>query len=133
MGDSRRLGAGVQTPGVLDDLFLYEGPLGACLNSQGVHISMWAPTAQQVGPLLLAFWLCYNLPSNTVLHISTNVANTHAVYHVSMLALSLSGSRNTTTNRGVVRDVYHYHMFAFLCYLIGSGWLSSCACVSSFL
>ena len=40
--------SGVQCPGVLDDLFFYEGPLGACPGSDSVSISLWAPTAQQV-------------------------------------------------------------------------------------
>ena len=41
--------AGVQTPGVLDDVFMYEGPLGARIGPQGeVTVSLWAPTAQQV-------------------------------------------------------------------------------------
>ena len=44
--------SGVQTPGVLDDLFFYEGLLGAHLGPQGVAISLWAPTAQQVCCLL---------------------------------------------------------------------------------
>lgn len=43
---------GVQTPGVLDDLFFYEGLLGAHLGPQGVAISLWAPTAQQVDLLV---------------------------------------------------------------------------------
>jgi 1,4-alpha-glucan branching enzyme len=34
--------------GVLDQLFFYEGPLGAQLSNQGVHLRVWAPTAQQV-------------------------------------------------------------------------------------
>ena len=40
--------SGVQTPGVLYDLFFYEGLLGAHLGPEGVAISLWAPTAQQV-------------------------------------------------------------------------------------
>ena len=40
--------AGVQTPGVLDDVFFFDGPLGANVGSMGVDISLWAPTAQQV-------------------------------------------------------------------------------------
>ncbi|DBA89443.1 TPA: hypothetical protein ACH3X1_004075 [Trebouxia sp. C0004] len=43
---------GVQIPGVLDDLFFYEGLLGAHLGPQGVDISLWAPTAQQVDLLV---------------------------------------------------------------------------------
>ncbi|KAL0036544.1 hypothetical protein WJX77_012089 [Trebouxia sp. C0004] len=42
---------GVQIPGVLDDLFFYEGLLGAHLGPQGVDISLWAPTAQQIVPM----------------------------------------------------------------------------------
>ena len=40
--------AGVQTPGVLDDLFFYDGPLGPQINLQGVKLHLWAPTAHQV-------------------------------------------------------------------------------------
>lgn len=40
----------MQCPGVLDDLYFYEGPLGASFSSDGVSISLWAPTAQQVPP-----------------------------------------------------------------------------------
>ncbi|DBA74854.1 TPA: cytochrome c oxidase subunit 1 [Trebouxia sp. C0005] len=43
---------GVQTPGILDDLFFYDGLLGAHLGPQGVAISLWAPTAQQVDLLV---------------------------------------------------------------------------------
>ena len=39
---------GVQCPGVLDNVFFFEGPLGACLGSDSITISLWAPTAQQV-------------------------------------------------------------------------------------
>ena len=44
--------SGVQIPGVLDDLFFYEGLLGAHVGPEGVAISLWAPTAQQVCYLL---------------------------------------------------------------------------------
>ena len=48
------LRSGVQTAGVLDDLFVYEGPLGACIEADGsVTVSVWAPTAQKVMPGLL--------------------------------------------------------------------------------
>ena len=39
---------GVQLQGVLDELYFYEGPLGACLTPEQVSITVWAPTAQQV-------------------------------------------------------------------------------------
>lgn len=42
------LAAGVQLQGVLDELFFYEGPLGANLTQSGTEIHVWAPTAQQV-------------------------------------------------------------------------------------
>lgn len=37
---------GVQLPGVLDDMFSYDGPLGANATEYGVALHVWAPTAQ---------------------------------------------------------------------------------------
>ena len=39
---------GVQIPGVLDDLFAYDGPLGVTWNDGVPSLSLWAPTAQMV-------------------------------------------------------------------------------------
>ena len=39
---------GVQIPGVLDDLFAYDGPLGVTWDGRSAHVSVWAPTAQSV-------------------------------------------------------------------------------------
>ncbi|XP_031484442.1 pullulanase 1, chloroplastic isoform X2 [Nymphaea colorata] len=39
---------GLQLPGVLDDLFSYEGPLGAVIAKDTVALYLWAPTAQAV-------------------------------------------------------------------------------------
>lgn len=39
---------GVQIPGVLDDLFAYDGPLGVTWNGRVPTLSLWAPTAQAV-------------------------------------------------------------------------------------
>lgn len=39
---------GVQIPGVLDDLFAYDGPLGVTWEGEVPGISVWAPTAQGV-------------------------------------------------------------------------------------
>lgn len=36
----------LQLPGVLDDLFSYEGPLGAVYSKEAVSLFLWAPTAQ---------------------------------------------------------------------------------------
>jgi hypothetical protein len=44
----RPFGAGIQLQGVLDELYFYEGPLGANLEGGGVSIAVWAPTAQEV-------------------------------------------------------------------------------------
>lgn len=38
----------VQTPGVLDALFAYDGPLGATVTDSGVDFRVWAPTAQAI-------------------------------------------------------------------------------------
>lgn len=39
---------GVQIPGVLDDLYAFDGDLGAVLNDGVPTVSVWAPTAQNV-------------------------------------------------------------------------------------
>ncbi|CAJ2629361.1 unnamed protein product [Trifolium pratense] len=39
---------GLQLPGVLDDLFSYNGPLGALFSEEAVSLYLWAPTAQSV-------------------------------------------------------------------------------------
>jgi hypothetical protein len=44
--------AGVQIPGVLDQLKFYEGPLGAEITKDAVTLRVWAPTAQSVELLL---------------------------------------------------------------------------------
>ncbi|KFK24885.1 hypothetical protein AALP_AA8G037300 [Arabis alpina] len=41
-------GTGLQLPGVLDELFSYDGPLGAHFTPEGVSLHLWAPTAQEV-------------------------------------------------------------------------------------
>ncbi|BFI23877.1 pullulanase [Marchantia polymorpha subsp. ruderalis] len=43
---------GVQLPGVLDDLFAYDGPLGVSIIEDNVSLSVWAPTAQSVRLIL---------------------------------------------------------------------------------
>ncbi|CAI0410883.1 unnamed protein product [Linum tenue] len=39
---------GLQLPGILDELFSYDGPLGACYSADAVTLYLWAPTAQTV-------------------------------------------------------------------------------------
>ncbi len=39
---------GLQTPGVLDDLFAYDGPLGVTWSGDTPTVSVWAPTARRV-------------------------------------------------------------------------------------
>ncbi|KEH43309.1 alpha-1,6-glucosidase, pullulanase-type protein [Medicago truncatula] len=39
---------GLQLPGVLDELFSYNGPLGALFSEEAVSLYLWAPTAQSV-------------------------------------------------------------------------------------
>jgi hypothetical protein len=50
MGRLVLVGAGIprEIPGVLDDLYFYEGPLGATFVGQVPTITVWAPTAQSV-------------------------------------------------------------------------------------
>lgn len=37
---------GLQLPGVLDELFSYNAPLGALYSNEAVSLFLWAPTAQ---------------------------------------------------------------------------------------
>lgn len=39
---------GLQLPGILDELFAYDGPLGAVYSEEAVSLYLWAPTAQVV-------------------------------------------------------------------------------------
>lgn len=41
-------GTGLQIPGVLDDLFFYDGPLGVTYEGDTPTLRLWAPTAQRV-------------------------------------------------------------------------------------
>ncbi|MEM7483206.1 MAG: pullulanase-type alpha-1,6-glucosidase [Acidobacteriota bacterium] len=43
---------GVQIPGVLDDLFRWDGPLGAEVSAGAVTLRLWAPTARRVRVIL---------------------------------------------------------------------------------
>jgi pullulanase len=45
---------GLQIPGVLDDLYTYDGPLGATIGVDVVRLALWAPTAQAVSLHLFA-------------------------------------------------------------------------------
>lgn len=45
---------GLQLPGILDELFSYNGPLGAVYSSEAISLFLWAPTAQVC--LLLRFY-----------------------------------------------------------------------------
>jgi pullulanase len=47
-----RTATGLQLPGVLDELFPYDGPLGPIVHEQGVTLRLWAPTARSVRLLL---------------------------------------------------------------------------------
>jgi len=52
-GDATPIDAtSIQIPGVLDDLFFYEGPLGADVSGGTTMIRLWAPTAQSAALLL---------------------------------------------------------------------------------
>ena len=42
----------MQLQGLLDDRFLYAGPLGAAIKPRGVDVVLWAPTARGVELLL---------------------------------------------------------------------------------
>ncbi|XP_051120165.1 pullulanase 1, chloroplastic isoform X2 [Andrographis paniculata] len=44
--------AGLQLPGIMDELFSYNGPLGVIFSSEAVSLYLWAPTAQNVRALI---------------------------------------------------------------------------------
>lgn len=46
--DELVLATRVQIPGVLDDLYAYDGELGAVINGADVNFAVWAPTAQSL-------------------------------------------------------------------------------------
>lgn len=37
---------GLQLPGILDEFFSYNGPLGAVYSKEAVSLYLWAPTSQ---------------------------------------------------------------------------------------
>ncbi|XP_073139704.1 pullulanase 1, chloroplastic isoform X3 [Henckelia pumila] len=43
---------GLQLPGVLDELFSYNGPLGPIFSDESISLYLWAPTAQDVRVLI---------------------------------------------------------------------------------
>lgn len=45
---------GLQLPGVLDNLYSYEGPLGSIFSTHSVSLYLWAPTAQAVSACIYA-------------------------------------------------------------------------------
>jgi pullulanase-type alpha-1,6-glucosidase len=51
-GGGLRAATGLQLGGVLDDLFRWDGPLGALVHPSGVTVRVWAPTARSVRLLL---------------------------------------------------------------------------------
>jgi len=52
-GDATPIDASsIQIPGVLDDLFFYEGPLGVDVTGGATMLRLWAPTAQSAALLL---------------------------------------------------------------------------------
>ena len=52
-GDATPIGAtSIQIPGVLDELFFYDGPLGVDVSGGTTTIRLWAPTAQSASLLL---------------------------------------------------------------------------------
>ncbi|XP_021766485.1 pullulanase 1, chloroplastic-like [Chenopodium quinoa] len=43
-----RNATGLQLPGVIDELYSYDGPLGAVFSEDSISLNLWAPTAQAV-------------------------------------------------------------------------------------
>ncbi|XP_057536245.1 pullulanase 1, chloroplastic [Amaranthus tricolor] len=43
-----RNATGLQLPGVIDELYSYDGPLGAVFSEDSISLNLWAPTAQSV-------------------------------------------------------------------------------------
>lgn len=53
---------GLQLPGVLDELFSYDGPLGATFSTESVSLHLWAPTAQvNAIPVICNFFLLQDI------------------------------------------------------------------------
>eukprot|EP00252_Welwitschia_mirabilis_P015406 TRINITY_DN3386_c0_g2_i1.p1 TRINITY_DN3386_c0_g2~~TRINITY_DN3386_c0_g2_i1.p1 ORF type:complete len:1084 (+),score=223.69 TRINITY_DN3386_c0_g2_i1:71-3253(+) len=65
---------GIQLPGVLDDAFSYDGPLGAVFTDDAVNIYIWAPTAQCVTLML------YTRPSDDSPFASIKMKEEHGVW-----------------------------------------------------
>lgn len=58
----------VQTPGVIDDLFYYDGDLGPVYSDNEISVKIWAPTAQNVSLVL------YNAEKNKIRKIDADTA-----------------------------------------------------------
>lgn len=67
---------GIQLPGVLDDLFSYDGPLGPIFTQNSVMLHLWAPTAQCVRVLV------YSSPSGGLLLESVQMKEDNGVWSV---------------------------------------------------
>ncbi|WP_297792407.1 pullulanase-type alpha-1,6-glucosidase [uncultured Marinobacter sp.] len=72
--DELRLATQVQIPGVLDDLYAYDGALGATVNGDNVDFAVWAPTAHRVR--LHAF----DTSGNTLSGYPVTMTNTDGVW-----------------------------------------------------
>ena len=72
---------GIQIAGVLDDLFAYDGPLGANVIKDGVKFDVWAPTAQVTFKIVLFRILVFSKNHETTCCMDTSeVVNTNLVF-----------------------------------------------------
>lgn len=69
--------ARVQFPGVIDELFTYDGTLGPVYHEEGIDVKVWAPTAQSVSLVIYdesknpqGIYSPHDLPENGVWHFS---------------------------------------------------------------
>jgi pullulanase len=69
---------GVQIPGVLDELYPYDGPLGVTFDGEIPSLQLWAPTAQAVTLLLMGT----NPDSNDVVDVPMDLDDETGVWSI---------------------------------------------------
>ena len=103
---------GVQIPGVLDDLYPYEGPLGVTFEAGAPTLRLWAPTAQAVSLLLAGSTpddddlteLPMELDPTTGVWSITGDANWKGQYYLYQVQVYVPSTGNFETN--LVTDPY---------------------------
>ncbi|KAK9755442.1 hypothetical protein RND81_01G025500 [Saponaria officinalis] len=95
-GGGCRNATGLQLPGVIDELYSYDGPLGATFSGDSISLYLWAPTAQTVTASL------FKNPSGGEPFETVPLKESNGVW-------SISGPRSWEGCYYVYEvDVYHY-------------------------